>query len=191
MGAARAAIVALVALNAIPWTACGGHETPAPDTTAAPTGVRLAGQVRRDDKWLKVAPEVLHDGKMDLATRCLLLRDEAKSRGQEAPLCYAPTRKPGRAVTTIAVDRDRDMAHAMMRLTAHDLGVHFVIDKNGAIYQLLDLAYVARHGDAYPEDEVRVVACERKAEAALIEALRTLYPTAQVVTKEAPPGDTP
>lgn len=185
--ALRAAVIAVTLY------ACSGREAPAPaDATAATSAdVHLDGQVRRDDKWLAVAPVVYHDAKMDLVTRCLLLRDEARTHGREAPLCYAPTRRPERVVTTIAVERDQDMARAMMRLTGQDEGVHFVIDKTGAIYQLLDLAYVARHANDYPEGEVRIIACDPKSEAALVEALRGLYPAAQVVTTEAPQGDTP
>lgn len=155
-------------------------ETPAPPPDAGPPP-RLSGQVRVADKWVKVAPTVLHDPKMDLETRCLLLRDDAKAQGKDVPVCYD---KAARVVTVIAVERDKNMNQAMMRLTAATEATHFVIDQHGATYQVLDLAYAPRHGGGYRPGEVRVVACERKAEDALVAALKGLYPDAKVEVSE-------
>ncbi len=158
--------------------ACSEPPAPAPDAGPA---ARLNGQVRVADKWVKVAPAVLHDPKMDLETRCLLFRDDAKAQGKDVPVCYD---KAPRVVTTILVERDKAMNQAMMRLTGMAEATHFVIDQHGAIYQVLDLAYAPRHGGGYRPGEVRVIACERKAEDALVAALKGLYPDAKVETIE-------
>jgi hypothetical protein len=155
-------------------------ETPAPPPDAAPPA-RLNGQVRIADKWVKVAPTVLHDPKMDLETRCLLFRDDAKAQGQDVPVCYD---KAPRVVTSILVERDKTMNQAMQRLTGMAEATHFVIDQHGATYQVLDLAYAPRHGGGYRPGEVRVIACERKAEDALLAALKGLYPDAKVEVTE-------
>jgi len=153
---------------------------------------QLNGQILIADRWIKVAPTVLHDAKMDLATRCLLMRDDAKSKGKEIPVCYDTTRgKVERVITSISVERDKSMAIAMQRLTAVGEGTHFVVDHSGGIYQVLDLAFAPRHGDAYAAGEVRVIACQEAGEKALVAALMTLYPGAKVTTTDAPKGAEP
>lgn len=189
------ALLRTVALACALTAACSGRgddPTHTPDVAAPSADAqRLEGQVRIADRWEKVAPLVLHDGKMDLATRCRILRDEAKGKGEDVPLCYDTNRRPERRVTTITVERDLGLARAMRRLTARSEGVHFLVDRSGAIYQVLDLAYAPRHDGAYPEGEVRIVACNADAERALIDALRALFPEAKVSThdlsKEAEP----
>lgn len=175
------AALALVGFSA----ACGGSKGAAePDAGASDASTaeaRMDGEVRRADQWVKVGPLVLHDAKMDLATRCLLLRDKGREAGKETPVCYERSRE-GKAVTRIQVIREKSLPVAMARLTDANDAVHFAIDKNGAIYQVLDLAFAPRREAAYRRDEVGVVSCDDKGLAALLDALRVLYPGATVET---------
>ena len=177
------------------FAACSPPKAPAAATdavSATASEARLEGQILIADRWTKVVPAVLHDAKMDLATRCLLMRDDAKSKGQEIPVCYDTTRgKAARPITTIAVERDMSMAVAMQRLTASGEATHFVIDHTGGIYQVLDLAFAPRHGGAYAAGEVRVIACQEAGERALVAALQALYPDAKVTTSDASKGAEP
>jgi hypothetical protein len=181
----RTAILALAL-----WAGCAKEQAAAPDAAATPAP-RLDGQLRRNDVWIKVAPPILHDAKMDLATRCRLLVDEARGKGQAVPLCYDAVRRPERAVTRIAIERDTSMARAMQRLTARNEGVHFVVDHSGAIYQVLDLAFAARHGGVYPAEEIRVIACDEGGEKALTAALREIYPGVVASVDESERGAEP
>jgi hypothetical protein len=174
----------VLALLSLATSGCSRSQDDVASDDAVAPPARLEGQVRIADRWHKVAPLVLHDAKMDLATRCLIARDEAKAKGHEVPLCYDPNRRADRPVTRIAVERDVGLARAMRRLTAAHEGVHFLIEKNGAIYQVLDLAYPARHDGAYLEGAVRVIACDEGAERALIAALQEIFPAATVTTTD-------
>lgn len=167
----------------------GGSEAPAAPDAATPAA-RLDGQILFADSWTKVAPPVLHDAKMDLATRCRLLQGEARGHGSEIPLCFSPARRTPQAITTLHVERDEALPRAMQRLTKDNEGAHFVIDRSGGIYQVLDLAHAARRAGAYQEGEIRVVACHAESEKALVAALHALYPAA-TVTIVPPPGATP
>lgn len=187
-------VVAVIALGACRGEAASngeGDAAAASGDTSAPPHARRDGRMLVNDAWIEVAPKVLHDAKMDLSSRCKILRDDAKAQGRDAPLCYDPERKPARQVTRIVVERDLGMARAMRRLTAADEGVHFVVEKNGGIYQVLDLTFVVRHGGVYPDDEIRVVACQAEGEAALVAALKELYPSAAVTTIDMTKGDEP
>jgi len=187
---------ALLVAAAVGLAACsgkdGGDAIVSDATTASMSDAVLDGQMLIGDRWVKVVPAVYHDAKMDLATRCLLMRDDAKSKGQQIPLCYdksdvAVRDRPARTITTIAVERDSNMASAMMRLTSKNEATHFVVDHKGGIYQVLDLAFAPRHGDAYATGEVRVVACDEAGEKAIVAALQALYPNAKVTTSDARP----
>lgn len=178
---ARLPAIALVGL----LSACGGaKENASADASAPEVKVavpRLEGEVRQSDRWVKVLPLILHDAKMDLATRCLLLRDKRREEGKEAPVCYERSRG-GQAVTRIHVIRDKSLPVAMARLTEASEAVHFTVDKSGAIYQILDLDFAPRRESAYRPDEVGVVSCDAAGEAALLAALQVLYPEAKVET---------
>ncbi|MBL8787032.1 MAG: hypothetical protein JNJ59_19155 [Deltaproteobacteria bacterium] len=177
---ARLPALALVGLLA----ACGGSKGAAPDASAPDAtvaGPRMEGEVRRSDRWVKVAPLILHDAKQDLATRCLLLRDKGREEGKVMPVCYERSRG-GQAVTRILVIREKSLPVAMARLTEASDAVHFTIDKNGAIYQILDLDFAPRRDAAYRPDEIGVVSCDASGEAALLAALQVIYPDAKVET---------
>lgn len=185
----------LLVAAGLTFAACSGAKVDADATVsdaALASDAVLDGQMLVGDRWTKVVPAIYHDAKMDLATRCLLMRDDAKSKGQQIPLCYdrsdVPVRdRPARTIATIAVERDTNMASAMMRLTSKNEATHFVVDHKGGIYQVLDLALSPRHGDRYATDEVRVVACDEAGEKALVAALQALYPNAKVTTSDARP----
>jgi len=179
---------ALLTALALGLAACGGGKGAPAGGDAAGSTARPVGQVRNADQWVPVSAQVLHDAKMDLAVRCRLMRDEAKAKGSERPLCFDQAAKPERKVTTIALGHAANLTAAMHALTEADEGVHFVVDKSGGIYQVLDLAFVARHGGAYPEGEVRVIGCEEPGTKALIAALQALYPGAAVVEESGGKG---
>lgn len=182
----RAAVRALV-WAALAITACQGRSDPSPTPASAqapPT--RLEGKVRVADRWVDVAPTVLHDAKMDLATRCRLHQSDARGRGTDLPLCFSATRREPAAIDTIRVERDAGMPQVMQRLTRDTEGAHFVIDRSGGTYQILDLAFAARRAGDYPAGEVRVIACNADAERALVGALQRIYPAAQVTIAPAP-----
>lgn len=186
---ARAVLAIALALSAA--AACQDRsERPAAATGDADAGVRLEGKVRFADRWFDVAPAILHDAKMDLATRCRLLQSESHGRGVEVPLCFAQARRDAGAITAIRVEREGSLPQAMHRLTQETEGAHFVIDVSGGTYQILDLAFAARRAGAYPANEIRVIACNLDAERALVAALQRLYPAAQLTTVPAQ-GATP
>lgn len=181
--------VVRTALAALLLAACSGDKKGEADGAGAPSPERprpTGGLVRVADQWVDVAAKVLHDPKMDLVTRCRLARDEAKARGLEAPLCFdeAAGAKGARTITRIAVELDQNMARAMRRLTAKNEAAHFVVEKTGGIYQVLDLAYAPRHGESYAHQEVRVIACHEDSRKELVEALVALYPDAKVETTD-------
>lgn len=187
---ARAAFAIALALFA--GLACQDRsERPAAPSIDANAGVRLEGKVRFADHWIDVPPAILHDAKMDLATRCRLLQSESHGRGVEVPLCFAQARRDAGAITAIRVEREGSLPQAMHRLTRETEGAHFVIDVSGGTYQILDLAFAARRAGAFPANEIRVIACNLDAERALVAALQRLYPAAQVTTVPAQGATTP
>jgi len=182
----RAAVRALLCV-ALALAACQGRSDPPPTPASAEAPpARLEGKVRVADRWVDVAPTVLHDAKMDLATRCRLHQGDARGRGADLPLCFSTTRREPAAIKTIRVERDAGMPQVMQRLTRDTEGAHFVIDRSGGTYQILDLAFAARRGGDYPADEIRVITCNADAERALVGALQRIYPAAQVTVAPAP-----
>jgi hypothetical protein len=188
------------------WLAlgCGGKEaTPqapgadvAADKASAAKLAGMSGRVRLNDVALPVAPIVIHEPRMDLATSCKLKRDAADS--QPATLCYDEKKQAVADVTRLRVEQwPKARGGAAIRvLSAHDEAAHFVVEGNGSVTQLLDMAYPARRSGEYRRGEVRVVVMgDGKAADALVEALGEHLPAATVerlaVTPPPPPKREP
>lgn len=164
--------------------ACGPREEPsvgpgAAETTTPP--VRKEGKLRVNDQWVEVAPLVLHDGKMDLFVRCRLVQEDAKKLGHEVPpLCYDANKRVTDEIAVIRVERWLNLPIAMRYLQVEAEGTHFLVERSGSTFQMLDLVYPVRRNGEFARGEVRVVAADDKKGAAITGALRVLYPKARV-----------
>ncbi|MCC6625146.1 MAG: hypothetical protein IT385_28120 [Deltaproteobacteria bacterium] len=192
-------------LIALVLVACGSPKEPstalgdaAPE--AAEVQARRDGRIRVDDQWRAVAPMIIHEAKMDLAVSCRLFIEQLREAGQPIPpLCYGEARRAAGAVRVIRVEHQPGTsADAMRRLAGRAEGAHFVVDRSGSRFQLLDLAFGARRDGLVRDDEVRVLAMDggaprgaAEATAPLVAELVALYPGARVealdVTPQAPP----
>jgi hypothetical protein len=160
---------------------CGGPQETA-DTMVTDTAPppRMEGKLRVSDQWVEVAPLVLHDGKMDLFVRCRIVQDDAKKAGQEVPLCYDPNKRGTDQIDTIRVEHWLNLPIAMRYLQVEAEGTHFLVERSGSTYQMLDLVYPARRAGAFARGEVRVVAADKAKGKTITDALKALYPRARV-----------
>jgi hypothetical protein len=183
----------LVALALSASSACGPREERAPEVNevkpvAKVKPTRLDGRVRLNDVWLELAPLVAHDAKMDLRTRCRIAQDEAKEAGRPVPpLCFEDRVRDREAIVTVRVERWPSLPVAIRTLTATAEGAHFVIERTGSVHQTLDLAFAARRQGEVRPGEIRILAAEATAGAALAEALVGLFPGARVEQAEGLP----
>jgi len=186
-------------------TSCA-KEPPSPvgadaSSSTADAQARRDGRVRLDDQWQAVVPLVIHEARMDLFVSCRLVSEQAKEAGREAPpLCYGEARRQVGAVRVIRVEHQPGTSvDAMKRLGMLAEGAHFVVERTGSRFQLLDLAYAARRDGLVREDEIRVLAMEggaprgaAEAVAPLVAELVALYPGVRVealdVAPPAPPA---
>lgn len=171
-----------------------GGVSPSADTTP-----RMDGKLRVKDQWVDVPPLILHDGKMDLFVRCKVMQEEATKAGREVPpLCYDPTPRPPEEIDVIRVERWLSLPVAMRYLQGEAEGTHFLVERSGSTYQMLDLVYPVRRAGAFLRGEIRVVATDEKKGATITQTLRALYPKARVeevdmtkVTTRQGPGPVP
>jgi hypothetical protein len=166
---------------------CGRDEgpaagTPSPDATGvARPSDPMKGAVRFDDAWLPVAPFVAHQGRMDLATQCLVRRDDAIAAGQgEIPLCYERAKRERAAIKTLRVELGRpSLREVVAALRGSDESAHFLVERSGSIYQVLDLVHGVRRDEVYRTDEIRIASAgpnARENAAGLVSDLERLFP---------------
>ncbi len=164
---------------------CKSGEEPAATDASTATEVapqRMEGKLRVKDTWVEVAPLVLHDGKMDLFVRCKIVQEDAKKLGREVPpLCYEPTARDQAAITTIRVERWLNLPIAMRQMQMTAEGTHFLVERTGSTYQMLDLVYAVRREGEVRKDELRVIATDEKGGATIVGALKLILPNAKVV----------
>ncbi|MFO0745708.1 MAG: hypothetical protein U1F43_08545 [Myxococcota bacterium] len=189
-----AAVLVLAALGA-----CGGKGADA-DAGAADAAVekpaRRDGYIIVEDRFEKVIPLVIHEAHMDLLVSCRQMQDHMKEGGKDIPLCYDPAKRARAAVKVIRVEhRPGATVDAMHVLGDSDEGAHFMVERTGTTFQLIDLAYATRRDGQNRGDEIRILAMggkeARGAEAAaqpLLTELRALYPTARVEEVDVPGG---
>ncbi len=184
-GDAEGAPAAVAAQGA--GTAPGAH----PRTkTRGETSHKLRGAVLLDDRWVPVAPFVGHDAHMDLYVQCKAARDRAQAAGKPAPpLCYEDARVNKPTHLRIEHAEGRSGADAMRALRRAEEGAHLLIESNGSIRQVLDLAYPPRRAGSNRRGEIRVLSGNRAAQETLAAALRQAFPGLTVETVEV--GDAP
>jgi hypothetical protein len=139
------------------------------------------GQIRVNDRWVNATVFVGHDAQMDLVSGCQRLREaQQKAKAEVTPLCYAEVDRP--AVDTVRVEFDPQSTNAMAMglLRANGEGAHILVERTGTPWQVLDLGFAARRGDAYPANEVRVLSANAEGHGAIIETLKAIYPGARV-----------
>ena len=168
-----------------PETDAAGSATPAP---TAPRN----GSVRFDDAWLKVGPFVAHQAQMDLATSCLNQREAALAKGAtEVVLCYDRLKRDRGVIRTLRVETGYPaMRDAVKRLRDRNESAHFVIERSGSLYQILDIVYPIRRDESYRADEIRVLATGAegaKHAEALLADLRQHFPGLQTISVEIKP----
>lgn len=147
----------------------------------------LKGAVLLNDKWIPVAPFVGHDAHMDLYVQCKEARDRAQAAGKTAPpLCYEDVRVNEPKRLRIEHAEGRRGGDAMRALRQADGGAHFLIERNGSIRQILDLAYPPRRAGATQRGELRVLSGNRAAHEALAASLVKAFPGLQVEVVEVP-----
>jgi hypothetical protein len=164
---------------------------PTAPTPTAPVGPQN-GAVRFDDAWLKVGPFIAHQAQMDLATACLNQREDALAKGAtDVVLCYDRLKRDRGVIRTIRVETGfTAMRDAIKRLRDRNESAHFVIERSGSLYQILDIVYPARRDEAYRADEIRVLATGADAQkhvAALLEGLRQHFPGLTTTSVEFKP----
>lgn len=161
-----------------------GEEAAASDanTMAKVTPQRMEGKLRVKDSWIEVAPLVLHDAKMDLFVRCKIVQEDAKKLGREVPpLCYEPAPRELTAITTIRIERWLNLPIAMRQMQMTAEATHFLVERTGSAYQMLDLVYAVRRDGQVRKDELRIIATDEKGGAAIVGALKLILPNAKVV----------
>ena len=168
----------------IALVACGGEKTPVPEgaspekspatPAAKPAAPRLEGELLRGDKRLRVEPFVMHRPQMDLKVACLLMQDAEKEAGRQAPpLCYdAKARKDIKAVRLESMD-GATVAEMTRYLRVRGEAAHFLVERTGTIYQVLDLAYAPRREAVYQPTEVRILSGSPEGTERLLRALRS------------------
>jgi hypothetical protein len=167
---------------------CGrddGAAPTAPAADAAPAPGPTRGAVRFDDAWLPVTPLVAHQGRMDLATQCLVRRDDAAAAGQgEIPLCYERAKRDRAALRTLRVEVGRaSLREVVAALRGADESAHFLVERSGSIYQVLDLVHGVRRDEVYRTEEIRVAAAgpdARKHVEDLVAELQRLFPGLEI-----------
>ncbi len=152
---------------------------PVAKASKAPKGPRLEGEIHVARQRKRILPFVLHQPSLDLRVQCLNRRDEMAKKGEATPLCFSETeRSVETAMNRLRIEHREGMpiTESLQSLRLADEGAHFVVDDGGTIYQLLDLALIARREGTYPAAELRVVSGNAEADAKLTAALRGLYP---------------
>jgi len=182
---ARLSTWVLAGLLTTTFGGCKSGEEPAatdatPATEVAPQ--RMEGKLRVKDTWVEVAPLVLHDAKMDLFVRCKIVQEDAKKLGREVPpLCYDPTARDQATIATIRVERWLNLPIAMRQMQMTAEGTHFLVERSGSTYQMLDLVYAVRREGELRKDELRVIATDEKGGATIVGALKVIFPNAKLV----------
>ncbi len=157
----------------------------------------LPGQIRMSDKQWPSAAFVGHDARMDLQTVCRKAIDLAKKKAEKEPglpippLCFDA--KPHNRVRQIRVEFEAGARAGNMigTLRTRSEAAHFMVERSGSVYQLLDLAYSPRRAGAYQAGEVRVLSARATTHKKLVGALTKLLgkvPVTEVATSFKPPG---
>lgn len=194
--------VALLAFVTLP-AGCGKSHTPDADATtaddAAASGApkkRMPGVVRWNDETVPFGTLVLHNPDTDLRTQCRLLRDDEVKAGKPSALCYDEAPRARTAVKTIRVEHGTARVGAVFAmLRGKHEGAHFLVERDGAAYQLLDMVFAARRDGAPRPEEIRVLSMAPEADQAFVAALKVLFPEADVVkvplelSAPAPPAE--
>lgn len=165
---------------------CEARPTPRAEPAPAAPAPRRDGVVRFADVQEPVVPFVMHDPSLDLVVQCRLKRDAELAAGHDAPLCYAEERRPRDAVKVLRVDvldggpqGRRAAASVLPALARVGDGLHFLVERSGTPYQLLDLAHAARRDGALRPDEVRVLCVTPGDWRPLVADLARLFPQAR------------
>ena len=101
---------------------------------------RTAG--RRHGVGPAAAGHAIHHAapRMDLRPQCLMARDRAKKAGAVRPLCFEETQRKRADIKVIAVEIEPGGTRTgIRRLAQANEGAHFLIERTGSIYQVLDL----------------------------------------------------
>lgn len=179
-------LLALAALAAL--AACRPDSNPPPPSSAAsgpkvtkPTPPRLDGEIFVADARKRVAPFVMHAPQMDLFVACRMLQDEERKKGVEDPsLCYDPQRRTSFARLRVEHTGSLTAGNSIGHLRERGEGAHFLVERTGSMYQLLDLAHAARRGGALRGGEVRILSGSDEGAALLVDAILSLYPDLDV-----------
>jgi len=170
--------------------ACGERRTPELDREVRHLEhTHLPGIIRFDDENLRVASVIIHNAQLDLVTHCRAKVAGSLELPEPAVLCFDEERRSRDEVRRILIERDDRRTSIVMRaLAADDEGAHFLIERGGGLQQILDLALPARRGGEYRRDEVRILSQGPRHEPALIEALKGLFPGAELELVRGPVG---
>ncbi len=148
-----------------------------------PKGPFQEGLVSLAGQGVKVRPFIGHQPQLNLEGHCLSRRDEEKGKGEEpAPLCFDEAKRGADALHTLRVEfaPGLSVGQAMHLMKATAEGAHFLIERTGSIYQVLDLQYAPRRGDEYAKGEVRVFSGSKEGHERLVRALTTRFPALKV-----------
>ena len=144
----------------------------AKDTAEAPR-VHLEGELHFSGQRLRVEPFVMRTPEMDLFVACRLAK-EAREQAGEAPiaLCYEPNKRASFSEVLVEEIPGSTAGVQMRILSSRNEGAHFLVEKTGTIYQILDMAYGPRREGQVRGEEVRVLSGSAEGTENLLKLLR-------------------
>lgn len=194
------ALCALVAVAVAGLFACSDKGVPAGGDALAPkaaesvkkAGPRSRSFIRNADVNLPADVMIGHDARNDLFVGCLQLRDaaaKADAGGPPAALCYDPTPRSALKSVRVEYHAEQSFADAIAVLRKGPEAAHFIVERTGSIYQVLDLAYAPRRAGAYQAGEIRILSGSTEGHERLVAALKTQFEalTVEVLAAAAPP----
>ena len=148
---------------------------------------KLAGRVRMGNKQWPVRVFIGHDAKMDLRVHCLSARDAAKKEAGEGsgsskpPLCFDPNMVKKLDRIRVEFAKGATGGQMMRTLRARNEAAHFMVERTGSLYQVLDMGLSPRRADAIQRGELRIVSASKSGQARLVESLGELLGKIPVV----------
>jgi len=143
------------------------------------------GELHFADKRLRVVPFVMRTPEMDLFVACRLAMDARVQAGAEpGELCYDPEKREAFSEVLIQEVSEATVGTLMGILGSRREGAHFLVEKTGTMYQVLDMAYGPRREGQVRREEVRVLSGSAEGTEKLLALLREHFPDFKV--KRAP-----
>ena len=160
-----------------------------PQGPGVPTAgdAKLAGRVRMGNKQWPVRTFIGHDAKMDLRIHCLTARDAAQKSAEgdaNAPkpeLCFDPKMVAKISRVRVETAKGATGGQLIRTLRSRNEAAHFMVERSGSLYQLLDMGLSPRRAGKIQRGEVRIVSANTSGQARLVASLVELLGKVPVV----------